>query len=84
MVLFLHRRILMCNLYGTKAENVFWLVNGAFELMTGATLRGSVITNNGAVALNVGSTIYGRALTNTGALSTSSVNAYMAPGCETL
>lgn len=63
---------------GTKAENVFWLVEGAVEINDYSTMVGTVISNNGAVSLTTGATIDGRALTTTGAVGTAAINAVSA------
>ncbi len=58
---------------GTKAKNVFWLVNGAVDINDYSNFNGTIICNNGAIELNTGVTLNGSAFTTDGAISTSAV-----------
>jgi hypothetical protein len=69
---------------GTQAKNVYWIINGAMTVATGADLKGTMISNNGAINLGTGVRLEGRALTTNGALTTSSVTINMTEGCSTL
>ncbi|MBI2281160.1 MAG: DUF3494 domain-containing protein [Bacteroidetes bacterium] len=71
--------VMMIN--GTKAENVYWMVDGAVSINDFSVFNGTIICNNGAMDLTNGVELYGRALTTTGALSTFAINATMPPGC---
>jgi len=66
---------------GTKAENIYWMVDGAVSINDFSIFNGTIICNNGAMDLTNGVELYGRALTTTGALSTFAINATMPPGC---
>ncbi len=66
---------------GTKAENVYWMVDGAVSINNFSVFNGTIICNNAAMDLTTGVQLYGRALTTTGALSTFAMNATMPPGC---
>ena len=69
---------------GTKAENVYWKVDGAVDLNDYADFKGTLICNNGAMIINLGTTIEGRVLSTTGDVSTFGINATMTPGCGVL
>lgn len=47
--------------------NVYWQINGAFELGDGSVFRGTLLIN-GAITLLEGSTLFGRALSRGGAV----------------
>jgi len=49
-------------------NNVYWLINGAFELGAGSVFRGTVIAHDAINLLN-GSTLFGRGLSTAGAIS---------------
>ncbi len=66
---------------GTKAENVYWMVDGAVSINNFSVFNGTIVCNNAAMNLTTGVQLYGRALTTTGALSTFAINATMPPGC---
>ncbi|MEO8771513.1 MAG: ice-binding family protein [Ferruginibacter sp.] len=53
---------------GASLCNVFWQVNGAFDLGEGSVFKGTVIAN-GEITLLEGSSLIGRALTKAGAIS---------------
>ncbi len=53
---------------GASICNVYWQVNGAFELGGGSVFRGNLI-GAGAIELLEGSSLFGRALTRTGAIA---------------
>jgi len=58
---------------GASLKNVYWQVNGAFNLAAGAVFKGTVI-NAGAINLASGASISGRALSTAGKISLSSNN----------
>jgi hypothetical protein len=66
---------------GALACNVFWKVEGAVEMASGTTMRGTVIANNAAINIHTGDTLEGRALSTTGAVSVDGVLAYIPIGC---
>lgn len=53
---------------GALLENIYWQVNGAFNLLEGALFKGTVI-NAGAVNLASGASIAGRVLSTAGKIS---------------
>lgn len=67
---------------GTKAENVYWLVNGAVSIATNSIFNGTIVVS-GAISLLSGAQINGRALTINGAVDTHSIIATLTPGCST-
>ena len=69
---------------GTKAENVYWLVNGAVEINDYSVFNGTVVSQ-GAINLFTGAEINGRALTGVGAIETSAINslAVIPNDCDT-
>jgi hypothetical protein len=67
---------------GAQACNVFWKIEGAVNMASGTTMRGTVIANNAAILMNTGDTLEGRALSTTGAVSIDGVFAYMPIGCN--
>lgn len=67
-------RVLMVN--SASYCNVYWQVNGAFNLGDDAVFRGTVVAN-GAITLLSNSTIFGRSLSKAGAINLSSVAATM-------
>jgi len=73
---------------GTKAENVFWKIEGAVNINNNSIFNGTIICNNGALGvINTGVTLNGRALTTAGALSSAAITAVapLIPGnCGTL
>ena len=66
---------------GTRAENVYWMIDGAVSINDFSLFNGTIVCNNAAMDLTNGVEIHGRALTTTGALSTFAINAFMPPGC---
>lgn len=66
---------------GAKACNVFWRVEGAVNMATGTTMRGTVIANNALIMMNTGDTLEGRALSINGAVTVDGVLAYIPIGC---
>lgn len=67
-------RVLMVN--SASYCNVYWQVNGAFNLGDDAVFRGTVVAN-GAITLLSNATIFGRSLSKAGAINLSSVAATM-------
>jgi len=59
-------RILLVN--SASASNVFWQINGQFDLGVNSVFRGTAVVN-GAINLLENSTLYGRALSQVGAIS---------------
>ncbi|MBK7957255.1 MAG: DUF3494 domain-containing protein [Bacteroidetes bacterium] len=66
---------------GAKACNVFWKVEGAVNMATGTTMRGTIVANNGAIDFAAGDTLEGRALSTNGAITTSKLLGYTPIGC---
>ena len=66
---------------GALACNVFWKVEGAVNLASGTTMRGTIIANNGAINISSGDTLEGRALSTTGAITVSQLYGYLPIGC---
>lgn len=64
-------KVLLIN--GTKAENVFWKVDGAVSINDFSVFNGTIVCNNGAIDLATGDSINGRALTTSGAVTTASI-----------
>lgn len=52
---------------GASICNVYWQINGAFDLGDGSSFAGTVVTN-GAISLLEGSSLQGRALSRAGAI----------------
>jgi hypothetical protein len=52
---------------GASLCNVWWQINGAFDLGEGSVFRGNVLTN-GAISLLEGAALYGRVLATVGAV----------------
>jgi hypothetical protein len=59
---------------GTQVNNVFWQVEGAVTIESGASFNGIIVANNGSIVLNTGVTLNGRALSTTGDVTTENVN----------
>jgi hypothetical protein len=62
---------------GALACNVFWKIEGAVEMASATTMRGTIIANNSAIHMNAGDTLEGRAFSTTGAVSVDGVLAYI-------
>jgi hypothetical protein len=62
---------------GTQSKNVFWLVNGATNIIINTVFRGTIVANNGAIEFGSNTILDGRALTTAGALTVANLNAYM-------
>jgi len=58
---------------GASACNIYWQVNGAFSIASGASFAGTMI-NAGAINLSSGSTTEGRLLSTVGAINIDNVN----------
>jgi hypothetical protein len=67
---------------GTKAENVYWMVNGAVSLAANSIFNGTIVVTD-ALSLLSGVQINGRALSIDGAVDTHSIIATLTPGCIT-
>lgn len=74
-----HSKVILMN--GAKAENVYWMINGAVEIYDNSFFNGTIISK-GAINLYTGVTINGRALTGVGAVETFAINsqANIVPG----
>lgn len=69
-------------LNGALACNVFWKVEGAVDLVSGTTMKGTIVANSGAIGMGDGVSLEGRALTSTaGAITTTNVVTYTPTGC---
>lgn len=66
---------------GALACNVFWKVEGAINMASETTMRGTLIANNGAIEMSVNDTLEGRALSTTGAITIDGTLAYTPIGC---
>jgi hypothetical protein len=67
---------------GTRAENVYWLVNGAVSITTNSIFNGTVVVS-GAIDILAGTQLNGRALSIDQAVSTHSIIATLTPACNT-
>jgi hypothetical protein len=67
---------------GTRAKNVYWMIDGALNINNNSVFNGTIICNNGAINLNTGVTINGRALSTNGNVMTTAITtiAPMIPG----
>jgi hypothetical protein len=55
---------------GAKAEDIFWVAEGAVSIGAGADIKGNLISNNGAVSLGAGGQVNGKLLAmKSGAIS---------------
>jgi hypothetical protein len=59
---------------GTLAENVFWQVEGAVTISTGAHFNGIIIANNAAIVLEPGVILSGKVLSTNGDITTQDVD----------
>lgn len=66
---------------GALACNVFWKVEGAVNLATGTSIKGTIIANNALIKTYSGCTVEGRLLSTTGAVTVDGVYAYTPIGC---
>ena len=57
---------------GASLCNVYWQVNGQFDLGAGSVFRGTVLAS-GAINLLAGSTLFGRGLSQAGAINTAAL-----------
>lgn len=58
---------------GTRAKNVYWLVNGAVDIADNSVFNGTIVAQ-GAINLFTGVQLNGRALSGVGALSTAAID----------
>ncbi len=65
---------------GALACNVFWKVEGVVSLLTGSTIKGTII-NQAAINISPGVNLEGRALSTIGAVNVAQVVAYTPIGC---
>lgn len=68
---------------GTRAQNVFWQVNGAGAVGAGSHFAGTLMTS-AAIGVGANSSFNGRALAITGAITTNSDQFYSAPPTMTI
>ncbi|MGB3079089.1 MAG: ice-binding family protein [Saprospiraceae bacterium] len=54
---------------GAKANNIFWVSEGALSLAANTIMKGTMIAHNAAVAAAAGSNVVGRMFSTTGAIS---------------
>ncbi len=66
---------------GALACNVFWKIEGAVNLASLTSMKGTIIANNAAISMSSGVTLEGRALSTAGAVSVSDVLVYTPIGC---
>ena len=72
-------KVLLTN--GAMACNVFWKMEGAINLATGVSMKGTIIANNAAILVSTRDTIEGRVLSTTGAVSLDGALIYTPIGC---
>jgi gliding motility-associated-like protein/uncharacterized repeat protein (TIGR01451 family) len=65
-----HSRVVLMN--GTKAENVYWKIDGAVDINDSSIFNGTLICA-GAINLKIGTVINGRMLTINGAINTTNI-----------
>lgn len=66
---------------GASVCNIYWQVNGAFDLGDNSVFNGTLIAA-GAISLNTGAVVNGRALSTAGAISTSANFVTLNPCCN--
>jgi len=72
-----YAKVLLIN--GTQSKNVYWMVNGSFDLNEYSVFNGTIIGNTGAISINSLATLNGRALTTGGAVNTAAITAVASP-----
>ncbi|HBG71593.1 MAG: hypothetical protein A2W93_08120 [Bacteroidetes bacterium GWF2_43_63] len=72
-----YAKVLLIN--GTQAKNVYWMVNGSFDLNEYSIFNGTIIGNTSAISINSLATVNGRALTTGGAVTTAAITAVASP-----
>lgn len=72
-----YAKVLLIN--GTQAKNVYWMVNGGFDLNEYSIFNGTIIGNTSAININSLATVNGRALTTGGAVNTMAITAVASP-----
>jgi len=77
-----YSRVILTN--GTKAENVFWKIDGAVQINDYSIFVGTIVANNAAIELKTGTILNGRAMTTTGALGTVAISTTLPPGCPSI
>jgi hypothetical protein len=65
---------------GTQAINVFWQIEGAVTISSGANFNGIMVANNAAFILNTGVLLNGKILSTNGNINTGNVN-ITSPNC---
>lgn len=66
---------------GALACNVYWKTEGAVNIGTGNTIRGTIVAHNAAIAFGALDSLEGRALSTGGAITLNSLTAYTPLGC---
>jgi hypothetical protein len=66
---------------GALACNIFWKVEGAVNIGSLSSMKGTVVANNGAIDMATGAKLEGRLLSTTGAITVSNVTAKTPIGC---
>ncbi len=64
-------------LNGTKASSVFWLTEGAADIVANSVFNGTILCNSGAFSMLANAKMNGRALVKIGALSTTNDSVYI-------
>ncbi|MCY7422547.1 MAG: ice-binding family protein [Chitinophagaceae bacterium] len=68
-------------LNGAQACNVFWKIEGAVNMASLTSFKGTIIAHNAAINMSTSDTLEGRALSIAGAVTTNGVMAYTPIGC---
>jgi len=68
---------------GTKAENVYWKIDGSIDINDYSIFNGTIISQ-GAINLMTGVELNGRAMTGVGAVNTTAVEVTMPLGCPSV
>lgn len=66
---------------GALACNVYWKTEGAVNIGTANTIRGTIVAHNAAIAFGTSDSLEGRALSTGGAITLNSLTAYKPLGC---
>ncbi len=65
---------------GARANNIFWVSEGAPSLAANTIMKGNIIANNAAASAAAGSNLEGRMFTTTGAIAVGPFTAYIPTG----
>jgi hypothetical protein len=74
-----HSKVVLLN--GAKADNVYWMVEGAVNIKDYSVFNGNIVSHQGAINLFVGTKVNGRALTTGGAISTAGISDTISSAC---